>query len=139
MKNKISLSEENKKRAAFKRFSHLGAAGLAVISLSAFTHLSAQQLPTFIVNDSIKELPQVITPTDSLDENNIFREGGHGYTYTDMYNYSDVYSNSYCDYVNYSNYSNQNNNYTNNYSNTYGNSYSNNYSNASGNSYSNNF
>jgi len=45
MNETIKNQDENKKRAAFKRFSQMGVAGLAVISMSAFADLSAKQLP----------------------------------------------------------------------------------------------
>jgi len=43
MNETVKDQEENKKRAAYKRFSQMGTAGLAVMSLSAFTNLSAKQ------------------------------------------------------------------------------------------------
>jgi hypothetical protein len=122
MEQKNNLNEENKKRAAFKRFSQMSAAGLAVISLSAFTDVSAQPLSAKVENDTVKEpnLSSVnISTSDSLSHDEI--------RWLDA-NYYDNYSNNYCNYSNYSNYSNNNNNYTNNYSNNYTNNYSNNYS-----------
>ena len=129
MEKSTNLPEENKKRAAFKRFSQMSAAGVAVISLSAFADLSAQQLPAKVENDSIKVRPPLlkIMVSDSL-ENDSIRWNDANY-YASYYNYS-----NYCNYNN--NYSNQySNNYT-NYNNSYG-DYSNNYSNSNYSNYSN--
>jgi len=120
--NKTNKLQEEK-RAAYRRFSKIGAAGLAVISLSAFADVSAQPLPDVLKTDTVKEQQKnVIMPVDSSfvqdDDFRYFSDyGGHS-----------EYSNSYCNYFNYSNYSNNNINY----SNTYGDlNYSNNYSNYS--------
>jgi len=148
MEKSLTQNEENKKRAAFKRFSQLGVAGLAVISASAFTTLAAQQqLPKPATTDTVKtqNLPAINVIPDNDDDGEIrYGNGGGGYYQP----YSD-YSN-YCNYQNYYNYSNSNNNYTNNYGNNYSNygdysnysnygNYSNyaDYSNTYGNQYSN--
>ena len=55
MNNTINLPEENPKRAAFKRFSQMGVAGLAVMSLSAFTNVSAKELPATVCNISTEK------------------------------------------------------------------------------------
>ena len=54
MERTTNLPQENKKRAAFKRFSQIGTAGVAVISLSAFTNLSVNQLQAQVFNDTVK-------------------------------------------------------------------------------------
>ena len=99
--NKTNKSQEEK-RAAWKRYSKMGAASLAVFSLSAFTNLSAQQLP-----DSVKPKP-VITDTLTYSEpdtistrHNLYGDSYNNYTnnYTNAYGdagYSNHYSN-YCD------------------------------------------
>ena len=129
--NKQTKNQEEK-RAAFRRFSKMGAAGLAVLSMSAFTDVSAQQLQDNIKLDSVKTpLSNMITDTlftiDELmlnkNESDTIQKGGRDYNYGGYSNYT----NTYCNYFNYSNYSN---NYT-NYSNTYGDTgYSNNYTNS---------
>ena len=104
MKKQTPLVEENKKHAAFKRFSQMSAAGLAVISLSAFTDLSAKQLPANVEADFVKtqSLPVVNkAPGELFDLDSP---------------YGDNYQNSYSNYYNYSNYSNAP--YSNNYSNS---------------------
>jgi len=131
-KHTTPFVEENKKRAAFKRFSQIGATGLAVMSLSAFTHLSAQQLPDFVENDTLKEkeLPPTIQLTDTIEDDFVIRWLDKSYINHHYIDYTEAVS-DYCDYTNYSNYSNQNNNYTNNYSNNHNGNYTNNYSNYS--------
>jgi hypothetical protein len=118
MNKAIKLNDENKKRAAFKRFSQMSATGIAVISLSAFTNVSAQQLPDKVEKDTLTEtnypFPDIVTP-DSLMTRDIYI---NGVPYGDY--------NNYCRYIN--TYSNQYGNTYGNYSNTYGN-YTNNYSN----------
>jgi len=134
---------QQEKRAAFRRFSKMGTAGLAVLSMSAFTDVSAQPLQTILKTDSVKEqiFPLVNLRSDTLftidgytiknsNPDTLHRDVPYGNGYN---NYAEVYSNSYCNYFNYSNYGN---NYS-NYSNTYGDvNYSNNYVNYS--NYSNN-
>jgi len=116
---------QEKKRAAYKRFAKMGAAGLAVISMSAFADLSAQQSPTKIETDSVKEKSSpLLTPTDTSFVNDEVRWFTNYGEYYDSYN-NYVYNN-YCNYYNYLNYSNNYSNYTNTYSNA---GYSNNYSN----------
>ena len=51
--NKQTKNQEEK-RTAFRRFSKMGAAGLAVLSMSAFTDLTAQQLPAIVEIDTTK-------------------------------------------------------------------------------------
>ena len=100
-KHTTPFVEENKKRAAFKRFSQIGATGLAVMSLSAFTHLSAQQLPDFVERDLLKEQNALL----ENEQTYLFEKNEIGYgNYTDHTNY-----------FNHSNYSNTP--YSNNYSN----------------------
>jgi len=97
---------QDEKRAHFKRFSKMGAAGLAVLSMSAFTDLSGKQLPANV------ELANLLT--DTL----IVVKGDTIYSESDTIppKYGDGYHNH--------------NNYGNNYSNSYGDAgYSNNYSN----------
>jgi len=126
MNKKNTLQEE--KRAAFRRFSKMGAAGLAVLSISAFTDLSAQGLP-----DSVKlmnPLTDTVTTVNNemlidSETDTIQRYGDYSAYYTNYTNYS-----KYCNYNNYGNYSNYLNNYSNNYGDTnYSNNYTNNYSN----------
>ena len=117
------------KRAAFKRFSQMGAAGLAVLSLSAFTDLSAKQLPANVENNVVKEqnaqlAAHLFNKSFAMDENlsnysEIVRE--LPYNYTNNHSEYGDYCDSYYNHIDYSNYSN-------NYSNTYTNNYSNNYS-----------
>ena len=117
MNKPTNSQEENKKRAAFKRFSQMGIAGLAV---SLFSNVSAQDLSLKVETDSlIKQTPSSLDTVNkpSLEEIRWFDAN---------------YYNTYHDYSNYCNY---NNNYSNNYSNQYSN-YSNNYGNYS-NNYSN--
>ena len=118
------MNEKNKsleeKRAAFKQFSKMGAAGLAVISISAFTDISAQQLPAKIDPDSVKSQRFLLnTQTDTLppvDGNMLMNSE------TDTIPVIDRYCQNYGN----GGYSN----YVNDYSNGYGDAnYSNNYSN----------
>ena len=100
--------EENKKRAAFKRFSQMSAAGLAVLSLSAFADLSAHQLSDDAKNCSEKEQNTLFAnlPADpSLTVASEFApDVPHNLysNYTNNYsNYSDTpYSNNYSNYCN---------------------------------------
>jgi len=120
--NKQTKNQEEK-RAAFRRFSKMGAAGLAVLSMSAFTDVSAQQVQDNLKNDSIKEQCEpVVMPIDTSfinDEDRWIRYGNGG-------GHSNYYTNNYCNYSNIINYSNSSN-----YSNTYGDTgYSNNYTNS---------
>jgi len=125
---------QEKKREAFKRFSKMGAAGLAVLSMSAFTDISAQPLPMKIKPDSVNKqnLPAANMLADTLitiDAENLFideQDTINRYGESGGYTRYSVYTNNYCNYYNYSNYSNNNP-----YSNTYSNAgYSNNYSNS---------
>jgi len=124
MKKTIKTQEENKKREAFKRFSKMSAAGLAVISLSAFTNLPAQEVPTDTLPFQKKNPPFEILRGDGLSDEDTIQPR----YMADNYNYPEMY-------INYANYCN----YTNSYSNNYGNGYTNNYSNAYSNNYSNNY
>ncbi|MCL2168318.1 MAG: hypothetical protein FWH59_04245 [Lentimicrobiaceae bacterium] len=108
-----NLPQENKKRAAFKRFSQMSAAGVAVISLSAFANATATQLPAYVEPCSVKEqsLP-LQTPTKQLFTNNS-KLFGYSETpepeppYGDFYSDSSPYINSYSNHTDYSNnYSN---------------------------------
>jgi len=99
MKKQTPLVEENKKRAAFKRFSQMSAAGLAVISISAFTQLSAKQLPANMVKNVVKE--QNATVENRLAETVVTKSIVYGNGHNEYNNYSD-----HTDYNNYSNYSN---------------------------------
>jgi len=131
MQKEIRLPDENKKRAAFKRFSQMSTAGLAVLSLSAFADVSAKPLPSNAQNCDVKEQNlQILNPpmcrTFAIDESEMIFYDSSPKPYG---SYFDVaYGNylDYCEYNNYTNYSNSN--YVNNYSNTYSNNYSNNYS-----------
>jgi len=105
MKKQTPLVEENKKRAAFKRFSQIGVTGLAVVSMSAFTNLSANELPNNVEKDVITE--QYLPPINVLDESLVMEEIIYGDG-----GYNNQYSNYYNTYTNYSNA-----NYSNNYSN----------------------
>jgi hypothetical protein len=120
MNNAMKLNEGNKKREAFKRFSQMGVAGLAVCSMSAFMDVSAQELPDTIKNSSIKER-HFLTPNE-LNNEPLDTTEVHWFT-----DYGGQYGNyqNYCNYYNYSNYGNSYNNYSNNYSNNYANNYSN--------------
>jgi len=98
--NKTNKSQEEK-RAAWKRYSKMGAASLAVFSLSAFTNLSAQQLP-----DSVKPKP-VITDTLTYSEPDTIPQGDRYGDSSGYNNYGNNYTNAYGDagYSNhYSNY-----------------------------------
>jgi hypothetical protein len=135
MKEHPPLVAENKKRAAFKRFSQIGVTGLAVISMSAFTNLSANELPIFAENDSIKKFlanDSIKKGKESSSANMLTDTADGDYeirwfdaSYQNIYKYTN--NNAYCDYYNYHNYSNTN--YTNNYSNSQNGNYTNNYSN----------
>ena len=90
----------------------MGAAGLAVLSLSAFTDLSAKQLPANVENNVVKEqnaqLAHLSNKFFAMDEN--------------LSDYSDVIKEQYQDgHTNYNNYSNNYSNYSVNYSNNYSN------------------
>ena len=104
MKNQTPLETENKKRAAFKRFSQMSVAGLAVISMSAFTNLAANEVPKKVENEVLKE--QNLPPANVLNEPFVRDEIAYG---------NGGYSNQYSNYYNYADYSNgpYSNNYTN--------------------------
>jgi len=113
MKKETNLPEENKKRDAFKRFSQMSAAGLTVLSFSAFADVSAKQLPANIENVPAKQqstmFAKMQTGKSFAIESSMF---GHGESFTEsphnLYsNYTNSYSNSY-----------SNSGYTNNYSNS---------------------
>ena len=125
MNSKINFPEENKKRAAFKRFSQMSAAGLAVISMSAFTDVAAKQLPANVENGATKEqhsaLANMLTDnTFAIEEvpwvadHGEHNDYGH-YDYSNYCNYNNNYNNQYSN--NYANYSNNYGDYSNNYSN----------------------
>ena len=112
----INLQDENPKRAAFKRFSQIGAAGLAVISMSAFADVSAKQLPANVEKVSIEKqtlpLENLLTKkTTTADEEILgyYDAPSLDWPYSDNYtnynnhygNYTDViYSNNYANYCN---------------------------------------
>jgi len=113
MSNTINLPEENPKRAAFKRFSQMGVAGLAVISLSAFSNVSAKELPDTVCNVStekkdtalrnrLNDKPFVVDDewtdyADSPPNPEPYSNSAHN-DYADMHsNYSNVYANNYAD------------------------------------------
>ena len=107
MEQKNNFLDENKKRAAFKRFSQMSAAGLAVLSLSAFTDVSAKQLPanvkTCVVKEQNSALTEFISDKSITTEVSWFSDYGGNYSnYTNNYsNYSDQpYSNNYSNYCN---------------------------------------
>jgi len=134
--NKQTKNQEDK-RAAFRRFSKMGAAGLAVLSLSAFTDVAAQQLPTKVEIDTTK-----IQCKDTTDRDETLLNKSESDTVQKGRDFYYGYNNSYCAYNGgYCNYFNIGNNCNYSvYSNTYGDAgYSNNYSNNSGNNYSNNY
>jgi len=112
MKKEIIPLKENKKRAAFKRFSQMSATGLAVLSLSAFAEVTAKTLPENAENGAVKEenstLVNRIAETSFTIENELFVRSESN---------MELSHNLYSNYVN---------NYSNNYSNS---GYSNNYSN----------
>jgi hypothetical protein len=112
MNNAMKLNEGNKKREAFKRFSQMGVAGLAVCSMSAFTDVAAQEQPDTTKNNTIKErtVPLFTEPVDTVEvhRHNEYVEVYNNYlcvAYTDFYSaysaysvYSNnVYSNHYAD------------------------------------------
>ena len=114
MNTPLNPLDENKKRAAFKRFSQMSAAGLAVLSLSAFTDVAAKQLPANVKNCVVKEqnaqLANLLSDKPfAIDE--------------EFLNYSEVptpvpYNNGHSNYSNYTNnYGDYSENYSNNYSN----------------------
>ena len=99
--------DENKKRVAFKRFSQMSAASLAVLSLSAFTDLSAKQLPANVETRVVKEqnspLVDLVSDKSFTTEVSWFTDyGGYYSNYSNNYsNYSDQpYSNNYSNYCN---------------------------------------
>jgi len=102
----------DEKRAAFKRFSQMRAAGLAVLSLSAFTDASAKQLPANVENSIVKQ--QNTTLAFLSDNSFTFDENLSNYSEVIRDQYQDGHSNYNNYYGNYSNYSE---NYSNNYSN----------------------
>jgi len=106
MSKQHKLQEE--KSANLKRFSKIGAAGLAVLSMSAFTDLSGKQLPANV------ELERFLTDTLIVVEGDT------------IYSETDTIPPKYGNYPNYSNYSNYSNNYSDSYSDA---GYSNNYTN----------
>jgi len=122
--------DENKKRAAFKRFSQMSAAGLAVLSISAFTDVSAKQLPANVGNEVIKnqncQLANLLSDTlSSVDDDSLKYTNSRDIPYDYSNNYGE--NNNYCNYYNHIDYNNSNN-YSNAYSNNYSNNYSDNYS-----------
>ena len=123
MNTPLNPLDENKKHAAFKRFSKMSAAGLAVLSLSAFTDVAAKQLPANVEKCVVNN--QNLTLLD-LTSDNLFDIDEVPWSTDYGGNYTNSSYGNYCNYYNYSNYSNYSNN--NNYSNTYSNTYSNNYS-----------
>jgi len=105
MKNTPNPVEENKKRAAFKRFSQMSAAGLAVLSLSAFSDAATKTLPANATTCSVEEQNRLL-PNPETDQ----------WLTTVSEMDQDVAHNLYSNYTNnYSNYSNGP--YSNNYSN----------------------
>ena len=116
MEQKNNFPDENKKRAAFKRFSQMSAAGLAVLSLSAFTDLSAKQLPAIVDNNIVKEqnlqFAKLSDNPFAVDENLLnYADVPDQVPYYDAYS---RYNNYYGNYYNYSvYYSNQYSNYCN--------------------------
>jgi hypothetical protein len=110
MEQKNNFLDENKKRAAFKRFSQMSAAGLAVLSLSAFTDVSAKQLPANVDNYVVKKQNSTLLDLGSDESITsevpwVFDYGGNYYNYSN--NYSNYSNQSYSN--NYSNYCNSNN------------------------------
>jgi len=105
MNKQNKLQEE--KRAHFKRFSKMGAAGLAVLSMSAFTDLSGKQLPANVELANLLTDTLIIVGGDTINNETD--------TIPPKHNLHGLYS--------------EYNNYTNNYSDGYSNVYSNNYSN----------
>ena len=134
MNKPMNFREENPKRKAFKRFSQMGVAGLAVLSMSTFTNVSAQEeTPKVEIDSLMKQTPPLL---DSLNADPVTGEEirwllqGYYNAYGAYTNYTNCYYNNYSDYSN-------NYNYTNSYNNNYGNNYSDNYSNYS--NYSNSY
>ena len=107
MEKKINSQEENKKRNAFKRFSQIGVAGLAVMSLSAFANEAKIELSAKIDNSILQQQQKSI-----IDDNLL--------NIKPMTNTELAYTNTCCaDYSNYGNHKNYGNDYSNysNYSN----------------------
>jgi hypothetical protein len=109
--------EENPKRAAFKRFSKIGTAGIAVLSMSAFANISAQQLPAKAEPDSVQKqnIPLENKKTNTLIIRDEFSESdttsqgdryGDGGTHSLHSNYNNNYSNTYSNSVYSNHYSN---------------------------------
>jgi len=108
MQKTLSSFNENPKHAAFKRFSQMSAAGLAVLSLSAFTHVAAKQLPACVENCAVKAQNTTLVNTfaDKPAPVNIESFTYVGNTKTDPYSegygdlaYTDIHSN-HSNYVN---------------------------------------
>ena len=124
MNPKNDFSAENKKRAAFKRFSQMGVAGVAALSMtvSAFTAVSVKHLPEKSECRSKNE-PCSTSVKLKYDKSFVFEN--------ERFNYSDSDTTQYSDNTDYGNYGNYGNHYgdnlyaCSNYSN-----YSNNYSDA---------
>ena len=103
MNKKNKLQDE--KRAHFKRFSKMGAAGLAVLSMSAFTDLSGKQLPANVELANLLTDTLIVVKGDTIYSESDTIPPKYG-NYTDHSNYGNNYSNSYGDTGYSNNYSN---------------------------------
>jgi len=112
MKKSPTPFNENPKRAAFKRFSQMSAAGLAVLSFSAFADVSAKQLPANVENSFVQErnstLVNRLTNRSFAIENEMFAhsESSMESPHNLYSNYVNTYSNTYSDTGYTNNYSN---------------------------------
>jgi hypothetical protein len=122
MNQTINSPEENKKRAAFKRFSKMSAAGLAVLSLSAFTDVSEKQIMANVEN-KCDEKQQFRLSNFRPDKSFVFDSERFTYSDSDTTQYGDntdegEYGNSYSESqytdITYSNHTDYSNNYSNN-------------------------
>jgi len=111
--NKQQQQQRNPKREAFKRFSQMGAAGVALLSLSAFNNLSAQERMEKIESDTIqKQTPyfeKMLKDTTSVHDKATIIESDPEPTPTinrDQYRCYADYSNIYADNFYAENYSN---------------------------------
>jgi hypothetical protein len=116
MTSQTKTQNENKKREAFKRFSKMSAAGLAVMTMSAFTNVSVKQNPANVENCAV-EKQNFRFANFKTEKSFVLDNERFNYSDSDTTNYGDDgdYGNSnYLDGINYSEHSD----YANNYSNT---------------------
>ena len=118
MNETVKDQEENKKRAAYKRFSQMGVAGLAAVSMSmsAFVESSVKQPPAKNENDSKQERcpssPKFnyAQPFSFDDERFIYADSDTTH-YSENPDYGNYSNNQYID-IAYSNHVDYSNNYS---------------------------